>query len=140
MRKCISIFLALYLPVLLISQNEPAFTSMDVFELEWVTSPQISPDGNKIVYERRGMDLMKDSRTSSLWIINADGTEHYKLTEQNVRESSPSWSPDGQRIAFTSSTDEGSELFIYWVKTGKIARISQLPNSPRGLSWSADGK
>ncbi len=123
-----------------IAQDHPAFTSMDVFELEWVTSPQISPDGEWVVYERRGMDIMKDRRTSRLWLIKADGSEHQKLSSNDVNESRPTWSPDGSRIAFVSSTDQGSELFVYWIATAKIARLSQLENSPGNLAWSPDGK
>ena len=122
------------------AQPKASFSSMDVFELEWVTDPQISPDGQRIVYVRRAMDIMKDRRTARIWMINADGSEHQKLSSQEVNEGNPSWSPDGQRIAFTSSTDQGSELFVYWVKTGKIAKLSQLEHSPSGISWSPDGK
>ena len=53
---------------------------MDVFELEWVADPQISPDGNQVVYVRRGMNIMTDRREGNLWIINANGTGHEKLT------------------------------------------------------------
>ena len=141
MKKYFLLFSLVFIQQVAFSQiDKPPFSSMDVFELEWVTSPQISPNGDKIIYQRRGMDIMKDRRTSSLWIINADGTDHFKLTEQSVNEGNPTWSPDGKRIAFTSSTDEGSEMFIYRLSTGKITKISQLPNSPRGLSWSPDGK
>jgi dipeptidyl aminopeptidase/acylaminoacyl peptidase len=132
-------FLFIFVTIIVFAQK-PAFESMDVFELEWITNPQISPDGNTIVYQRRGMDIMTDRRTSRLWIINADGSGHYKLTSSDVSESNAKWSPSGDRIAYTSSTDQGSELFIYWVKTGKSARISQLPNSPSSLTWSPDGK
>ena len=133
-------FLLLFIFTITFAQDKPAFKSMDVFELEWVTNPQISPDGNTIIYQRRGMDIMNDRRTSRLWIINADGTEHYKLTANDVSEGNAKWSPSGDRIAYTASTDEGSELFIYWVKSGKSARISQLPNSPSSITWSPDGK
>lgn len=121
------------------AQEKQPFQSMDVFSLEWVDDPQISPDGTKVVYVRRGMDIMTDRRTSRLWIINTDGTEHYKLTNQDVNERNPRWSPDGSRIAFTSSTDNGSELFVYWTKTSKIARLSSLESSPRAISWSPTG-
>lgn len=122
------------------AQNNPPFTSMDVFELEWVTNPQISPNGQQVVYQRRGMDIMRDRRQSRLWLINTDGTQHQKLTSFDVNESNPSWSPDGQRIAFASSTPHGAELFMYWVNTGKVARISQLISSPGSIHWSPDGK
>ncbi len=118
---------------------QPAFTSMDVFDLQWASSPQISPDGETIVYVRRSMDIMKDRRVGNLWTIKTDGTGHRKLTNRDASESSPVWSPDGSRIAFTSSTDQGSEIFVYWLDNGSLARISQLDGSASGLSWSPDG-
>lgn len=122
-------------------QSQESFQALDVFDLQWVDNPQISPDGSQIVYQRRGMDIMTDQRTSSLWLINADGTDHQKLTSSTKSESRAAWSPDGKRIAFVSSDDtHGSELFIYWVETGKVARISQLERGPGAMSWSPDGE
>jgi dipeptidyl aminopeptidase/acylaminoacyl peptidase len=126
--------------IILRAQQNPVFSGMDVFALEWVDQPRISPNGEWIVYQRRGMDIMKDSRKGQLWLIKADGSKHEKLSNLDVNESNAQWSPDGRRIAFTASTDEGSELFIYWLDSGKTARISQLSASPGGLSWSPDGR
>jgi dipeptidyl aminopeptidase/acylaminoacyl peptidase len=122
------------------AQDNPPFTSMDVFDLEWVSDPQISPDGDYIVYERNSMDIMEDKRISRIWMIKTDGTEHQKLSSNDVSESKPRWSPDGTRIAFVASTEAGSELFVYWLKTNKTARLSQLENSPGNLAWSPDSK
>ncbi len=121
-------------------QSKQPFRSLDVFELEWVSDPQISPDGQQIAYLRNGMDIMTDRRFRRIWLINADGSDHQKLTSRDVSESSPRWSPDGTRLAFSSSTDQGSELFVYWVRTGKLARLTQLDRSPRNLAWSPDGQ
>ncbi|MDG1435609.1 MAG: S9 family peptidase [Saprospiraceae bacterium] len=126
--------------IMIQAQLNSPFTSMDVFQLEWVTNPQISPDGNWVVYQRGGMDIMNDQRQSRLWMIKTDGTNHQKLTSNDVNESNPVWSPDGQKMAFSSSTEQGSEIFVYWMKTGKVARLSQLENSPSRVSWSPDGK
>ncbi|MEO8773886.1 MAG: S9 family peptidase, partial [Gelidibacter sp.] len=116
------------------------FQPMDVFELEWASEPQISPDGKQVVYKRNGFDIMKDTSKGNLWIINTDGTSHRKLTSREVNESQASWSPTGDRIAFSSTTDEGSEIYMYWTATGQIARLSQLEKSPSSLTWSPDGK
>jgi dipeptidyl aminopeptidase/acylaminoacyl peptidase len=118
----------------------PPFQRMDVFGLEWVEDPQIAPDGSRIVYVRRGMDIMTDRRTAALWMMNADGTNHVKLTDRDANESSPRWSPDGTRIAFTSSDEaDGSEVYVHWVGENRTAKITQLANSPGGLAWSPDG-
>ncbi len=122
-------------------QAQTPFQSLDVFDLQWVDNPQISPNGDQVVYQRRGMDIMTDRRTSSLWLINTDGSAHQKLTSFNGNESRAAWSPDGSRIAFvTSDETHGAELFVYWVETGKVARISQLERGPGAISWSPDGK
>ncbi len=134
---CIAMFLLLGN---VFSQTKPFFSSLDVFELEWVSDPQISPNGQTIVYVRNGMDIMKDKRIGRLWMTHIDGTGHQKLSNNDVNESSPRWSPTGDRLAFTASTENGSEVFIYWTSSGKIARISQLPYSPQGIKWSPDGK
>ena len=79
---------------------------------------------------------MKDRSRGNLWILNTDGSSHRKLTSREVNESNARWSPDGKRIAFVSSTNEGSELYMYWVLTGQIAKLSQLEMSPGNITWS----
>lgn len=116
------------------------FQPMDVFGLEWASDPQISPDGQHIVYKRNGFDIMKDQAKGNLWMVNTDGTAHRKLTSREVGESEAVWSPTGDRIVFLSTTDEGSEIYMYWTETGQIAKISQLEKSPSSLTWSPDGK
>jgi len=141
LRTCSIAVLVLLLTLPAALAQEQPFDRMDVFDLEWVQDPQIAPDGEHVVYVRRGMDVMKDRRTSALWIMNADGTGHEKLTSREVDESSPRWSPDGTRIAFTSSTDdEGTEIFIHYADRHVTAKITQLEKSPSGITWSPDGE
>ncbi|MFT7563686.1 MAG: Tol biopolymer transport system component, partial [Bacteroidia bacterium] len=122
------------------AQEKPAFSAMDVFELEWATQPQFSPDGSKVVYIRNSMDIMQDKAVGALWVIGSDGKGHRKLTNRDIGESNPRWSLDGTRIAFTSMDDvHGSELFIHWVEDNRTARISQLDRSASDLQWSPDG-
>ncbi len=116
------------------------FDRMDVFELEWVSNPQISPDGELIVYVRNGMDVMADDKTARLWLVNADGSDNVALTGNDINESNAAWSPDGSRIVYTSDTDNGAEIFLHWVESGKSTRLTQLDRSPSGLNWSPDGK
>jgi dipeptidyl aminopeptidase/acylaminoacyl peptidase len=139
--KYFLVVLALWFGTNLYAQedNNTYFKYLDVFELEYASDPQISPDGKQIVYRRMGFDIQNDRSKGSLWIISADGSNHQKLTSRETSETQPRWSPDGSRIAFVSKTDAGSELFIYWRNSGQTARLTQLPNTPSSISWSSDG-
>ncbi|MEO0559868.1 MAG: S9 family peptidase [Bacteroidota bacterium] len=122
------------------AQPTTPFSTADVFELEWAADPQISPDGEHVVYVRTSMDRMTDRRRRSLWMVNTDGQHHRKLTMSEQNEGSPRWSPDGTRVAYVASTDEGAELYVRWMDTGQTARLTQLDRSPSGLVWSPDGR
>ena len=117
-----------------------AFGAMDVFELEWASDPQISPDGQEVIYRRMGFDIMKDKRRGNLWRVRADGENHQKLTNFEGNETSPQWSPDGQRIAYVRNTGkEGAEIYVLWLDSGRSARITHVEGSPSHLRWSPTG-
>ena len=99
------IFLALFPLLTSLAQLKP-FDYMDVFGLQYATDPQIHPDGEWLVYRRMGFDILKDQAEGELWMLRADGSDHQKLTSREASESSPRWSPSGDRLAFVSSTDD----------------------------------
>ena len=137
-------FCAFFLSVLIFgatasSAQQPPFANEDVFDIEYASDVQISPDAETVAYVRYSMSIMRDRREGRLWLVNADGSQHRKLTSADQAESSPRWSPDGTRIAFVSGSAEGSEIYVYWVETGQIARLTQLERSPGNIAWSPDG-
>ena len=117
----------------LIAQSK--FENLDVFELQYARDPQVSPSGDKILYVRTEMDIMKDGKSSSIWIMNIDGSNHKKLTSSLNNEFSPRWSPDGNMISYISNSEDGngSEIFIFWVESNQYTSISQLNGSPTSL-------
>jgi acylaminoacyl-peptidase len=123
------------------SAERPALKLLDVFELEGASDPRISPDGTRVAYVRISMDLMKDVPHSSLWIVNADGSDHRPLAAGAEDNASPRWSPDGRRLAWISTGPDGrGQLWVRWMDTGQSARITQLTRTPADLSWSPDGR
>ncbi|NNE69300.1 MAG: S9 family peptidase, partial [Rhodothermales bacterium] len=131
--------LSLLIVFALPTNAQTPFGPEDVFELEWASDVQISPDGAQVAYVRNGMSIQRDRREGRIWLVNADGTGHRKLTASDRTESSPRWSPDGSRIAFVTGSDDGSEIHLLWLDTGAVARLTQLERSPGGIAWSPDG-
>ena len=123
----------------LADEPKPKLQLQDVFAVEYASNPRVAPDTQRIVYQRVSMDVMKDRRKRSLWIINADGSGHRKLTLRAGSESNPAWSPDGTRLAYTASTDGGTEIHVQWMDSGQTAVLTQLERSPSNLAWSPDG-
>jgi dipeptidyl aminopeptidase/acylaminoacyl peptidase len=120
--------------------NTKNFEPLDVFQLEYASDPQIAPDANSIVYRRTGFDIMKDGSKGDLWLLSSDGRTHEKLTSRTLNESQGRWSPSGDRIAFVSKGDHGSEIYVYWMVSGALAKLTQLENSPSSIAWSPDGQ
>ncbi len=138
--------LAAILLALMSSPGSPALAAasdalqpMDVFQLEWASDPQVSPDGKQIVYVRNFMDVMHDRTRSNLWIVDVDGKRHRPLTTGSRNDGSPRWSPDGTRLLYTSSVDGSSQLWLRFMDDGTTARLTQLTQGPGSLTWSPDG-
>lgn len=51
------------------------FRPIEMFDLEFASDPEISPDGSRVVFVRNFNDIMKDRKRSNLWIVNLDGSE-----------------------------------------------------------------
>ena len=120
------------------AQEQEDRLTLDLYvDWEQVRSPQVSPDGEQIVYTRRWIDKINDRWKSSLWIMNADGSRSRHLTEG----SSPQWSPDGQRLAFLREGEpKGTQIFVRWMDAeGAETQITNLERSPSNVSWAPDG-
>ncbi len=120
---------------------KPPFAPLDVFSLEWASSPEISPDGSQIAYVRFSFDIRSDTRKSAIWLVGQDGQNHRPLAGGAANQSSPRWSPDGGRLAFVSSEgDGGAQVFVHWQAQNVTTRITNLIDAPTRLAWSPDGK
>lgn len=120
--------------------NNNTFLNTDVFELEIAADPQISPDGSRVAYVRRSMDIMSDQARSNIWIVSANGRDHRPLLSGTDSYTSPRWSPDGDRLAYVASAEgRGAELYLRWMDSGQTALLSNLPESPDDIAWSPDG-
>jgi dipeptidyl aminopeptidase/acylaminoacyl peptidase len=121
-------------------KNYKLLTQETYMEMESVGSPNISPDGKQIIFTRGWVDKMNDRRASNLWITDINGERIRELTHGNWRDTSPAWSPDGERIAFISDRDDTNQIHVMWLDTRETAQLTHVETTPGNLTWSPDGK
>ncbi len=110
-----------------IAQEPQHLSVADFLDFEQVADPQISPDGQHIVYTRSWVDAKADYWRSALWIMDADGSRHRFL----IKGSNARWSPSGDRILFIAGGDnEKSQIFVRWMAKSKMTLKSSERSTP----------
>lgn len=120
-----------------IKATDTLFSVERYLDYETVNAPRISPDGNTVIFARRAVDKSKDTWESTLWIMNADGTNLRFL----VKGSDPRWSPDGTRISFLAPGEpSGTQIFVRFMDAeGAISQVTRVDQPPTDVKWSPDG-
>ncbi len=116
------------------------FTPEDVFQLRYASHPLVDSRGEQALYLRHSMDIMKDKSRSNLWLVDLDTGEQRPLTTGPNNISEPRLSPDDSRVAYVSRDDVGSQLFVSWLESNRVAQLTRLPEKPRNIAWSPDGQ
>jgi dipeptidyl aminopeptidase/acylaminoacyl peptidase len=130
---------ALWLGAGVASADQPAkLESKDLFDLQYASDVQISPDGERVVYQRAINDVMSDCNTLEPLDrrpATAVITEPL-LSGKRQLFSSARWSPEGDRLAYVADDGKGkTQLFVRWMaqrphgdgdQPGRVAFVDRL--------------
>jgi dipeptidyl aminopeptidase/acylaminoacyl peptidase len=114
-------------------------TFQDMIRMHRVSEPQISPDGKWVAYTVATPDMDANRNASNIWMTPTAGGDSIQLT-QSGHDSSPAWSPDGKTIAFLSSRDGNSQVYLLSMDGGEAHEFTHLSIGADIAKWSPDGK
>ncbi len=115
----------------------------DVYALTGAADPRLHPDGERVAYVVWWIDEEENEYRSAIWLARLDGgAPPRRLTSGQKRDASPRWSPDGTRLAFTSTRGEekaAAQLYVLPIDGGEPLKLTELKEDPTELAWSPDG-
>jgi dipeptidyl aminopeptidase/acylaminoacyl peptidase len=113
----------------------------DLFRFKRVADPQISPDGQWVVYAVGAVDLDANKVLYHLWLAPSDGKgEPRQLTNASKSDRNPRWSPEGKAILFESGRSGSQQLWIIDLTGGEARQLTQISTGASNGTWSRDGK
>jgi TolB protein len=78
-------------------------------------------------------------KVREVFIMDYDGRNIRQITQDRDLCLSPSWSPDGRKLAYTSFRQSNPDLYVYNLDSGKIRVLAAFPGMNGASSWNPDG-
>jgi dipeptidyl aminopeptidase/acylaminoacyl peptidase len=110
----------------------------DLIHMHRVATPTISPDGKWVAYSLATPDMDANRNASNIWMVPAAGGVSIQLS-QSGRDSAPAWSPDSKMLAFISSREGTSQVYVLSMEGGESHAITHLSGGTDTVKWSPDG-
>jgi dipeptidyl aminopeptidase/acylaminoacyl peptidase len=111
----------------------------DMIKLHRVSAPEVSADGKWAAFVVSTPDMEANRNASNVWMVSTAGGEAMQVT-QSGHDSSPAWSPDGKTLAFLSSRDGNSQVYLLSMEGGEAKKLTTLSTGADLFQWAPDGK
>jgi dipeptidyl aminopeptidase/acylaminoacyl peptidase len=119
-----------------------SFTSEDIYRVQALSDPQVSPDGLWVAYVVTTSDRDADEQRSAIWMTSWDGTQQLALTAAASDTDKPRWSPDGRYLSFLTLPGGSDKLQLMLLdrRGGEPRQLTTVTGDIRDYAWSPDGR
>jgi len=123
------------------SQEKKLIAAEDLYQLQIVSDPQISPDGKHVIFCVQRIDEKTEKKHTNLWLAATSSGDPRQFTFGDQSDRFPRWSPDGQDIGFLSNRADEKQEQLYSVPFGggEARKLTSLKGSFARFEWAADG-
>ena len=115
-------------------------TIEDLLSFKFISDPQISPDGKRVVLSVKSIDEKTNRYFTHLYMADLESQDTHQFTYGEVNDNQPRWSPTSDRIAFLRANEKDTQVWCIPANGGEANRLTSLNEGAFGkITWSPDG-
>ncbi|WP_138420676.1 S9 family peptidase [Aquibacillus sediminis] len=119
--------------------TKPGIVAKDLLKFSFISDPQLSPDGTKVVFVKRIINDKKNYQ-SSLYVKDVTTGVETRFTQADANDTNPRWSPDGNTILFVSNRSGKQQIWSISLTGGEAQQLTHFSNGATNPVYSPDGK
>lgn len=106
-----------------------------------VSGSDVSPDANLVAFVLRApvMEEEESEYLSHIWVVPSTGGSPRQFTRGQESATSPSFSPDGRFLAFSSSRSGSNQIWVMPIDGGEAKQVTDHETGIGSFRWAPDG-
>ena len=106
--------------------QKKAFTIADLYKVNYPGNPVVSPNGEKVAFTVTHYDLPKGKSMTNIYVMDTNGENQQKITDNDKSNSSPMWTSDSQNLYYVSTEDGTSQIYHYSFATKQSEQVTNF--------------